>query len=138
MLDRNIVMLAGSVGDKIKWGKTKTGKEYCSFCLVVNSFSAELGDENEESRSKAYIRLFVFNSKKSKLVDYLKKVGLHQGQRLDVFGAITSYHTEYKGVSLVQNNIQVRDITVIKTKADKEAAKEIQKEIDNNEEKEEN
>lgn len=134
MLDRNIVQLAGIAGDKITWGKTKTGKEYCSFNLIVNSFSAELGDENEETRSRTYVRLFVFNSRKGKLVDYLKRVGFHGGQRLDVFGALTSYHTEYKGVNLVQNNVQVRDITVIKTKADKEAAKEIQKEIEENNE----
>jgi len=112
-------MLEGIAGDDVKFARATNGKEYCSFSLCINSFSKDLGDEDESTRSQTYIRVMVFNNRKGKLVDYLKRVGFHRGQRVNVFGAISSHKSEYKGIALVQNNVVVRDITVVTTKAKK-------------------
>ena len=112
-LDKNIVFLDGVLGDDFKYGRTEDGKEYATFSLCVNSFIKEISDQTERTHSQNYIRTTVFDKKQ---VEYLRKVNAHRGQRATIFGRISSFKTEYKGIEYIQLSIIVRDIGIIQTK----------------------
>lgn len=112
-LDKNIVFLEGVLGDDFKYGQTEDGKEYATFSLCVNSFIKEISDQTERTHSQNYIRTTVFDKKQ---VEYLRKVNAHRGQRATIFGRISSFKTEYKGIEYIQLSIIVRDIGIIQTK----------------------
>ena len=113
MLDKNIVILEGVIGDDFKYSKTKDGKEFATFSLCVNSFSKDISDSTERTHSQTYVRIFVYDKK---LVEYLRKVNAHLNQRASVFGRLASCKNEYKGITFMTNNIVCRDITIIKTR----------------------
>lgn len=112
-LDKNIVFLEGVLGDDFKYGRTVDGKEYATFSLCVNSFIKEISDQTERTHSQNYIRTTVFDKKQ---VEYLRKVNARRGQRATIFGRISSFKTEYKGIEYIQLSIIVRDIGIIQTK----------------------
>lgn len=113
MLDKNIVLLSGIIGDDAKYGKTQDGKEYFTFSLCVNSFMKEIADKTERTHSQAFIRIFVYDARQ---VEYLHKVNAHRGQRANVFGRIVSFKSEHKGNTFVANNVVCRDIEIVQTK----------------------
>ena len=121
MLDKNIVWLEGLLGDDFKYGRTEEGKEYATFSLCVNSFIKEISDKTERSHSQNYIRTTVFDKKQ---IGYLRRVNAHRGQRASVFGRISSFKTEYKGIDFIQLSIVVRDICIIQTKRTKKKGQE--------------
>lgn len=121
MLDKNIVFLEGLIGDDYKYGKSSEGKEYATFSLSVNSFIKDISDNTERTHSQNYIRTTVFDKK---LLAYLKKVKAHRGQRVSVFGRISSFKTEYKGIEYIQLSIIVRDIAIIQTKSNNKKRKD--------------
>lgn len=110
--DKNIVMLCGLIGDDYKYGKTKDGKEYATFSLLVNDFNKELADSTERTNSQQMLRITCFDPK---LVEYLRKVQAHRGMRANVFGRLTTFKNEYKGNTFIQMSVAVRDIEIIKT-----------------------
>lgn len=116
MLDKNIVWLEGIIGDDYKYGRTDDGKEYATFSLCVNSFIKEISDATERTHSQNFIRTTVFDKKQ---IAYLRKVDAHRGMRVSVFGRISSFKTEYKGIDFIQLSIVVRDIAIIQTKSNK-------------------
>jgi single-stranded DNA-binding protein len=120
-LDKNIVFLEGVLGDDFKYGRTEDGKEYATFSLCVNSFIKEISDQTERTHSQNYIRTTVFDKKQ---VEYLRKVNAHRGQRATIFGRISSFKTEYKGIEYIQLSIIVRDIGIIQTKTVKKKEKD--------------
>lgn len=113
-LDKNIVFLEGVIGDDFKYGKSENGKDFATFSLSVNSFVKEISDQTERTHSQNYIRTTVFDKKQ---LEYLRKVNAHRGQRASIFGRISSFKTEYKGIEFIQLSIIVRDIGIIQTKA---------------------
>ena len=114
MLDKNIVWLEGLLGDDFKYGRTEDGKEYATFSLCVNSFIKEISDKTERTHSQNFIRTTVFDKK---LIAYLRKVDAHRGMRVSVFGRLSSFKSEYRGIDFIQLSIVVRDIAVIQTKS---------------------
>lgn len=114
MLDKNIVWLEGLIGDDCKYGRTEDGKEYFTFSLCVNSFIKEISDKTERTHSQNFIRTTVFDKK---LIAYLRRVDAHRGMRVSVFGRVSSFKTEYKGIDFIQLSIVVRDIAIIQTKS---------------------
>lgn len=116
MVDKNIVILEGLVGDDFKYGRTQDGKEYATFSLCINSFSKEMADSTERTHSQAFIRIFCYDKRQ---LEYLRRVEIHRGQRVSVFGRLTSFKNEHKGISFISNNVVCRDITLIKMKSDK-------------------
>lgn len=114
MLDKNIVFLEGLIGDDFKYGRTEDGKEYATFSLCVDSFIKEISDKTERTHSQNFIRTTVFDKKQ---LTYLRKVDAHRGMRVSVFGRISSFKTEYKGIEFIQLSIVVRDIGVIQNKS---------------------
>ena len=115
-LDKNIVFLEGVIGDDFKYGRSENGKDFATFSLAVNSFIKEISDQTERTHSQNYIRTTVFDKKQ---LEYLRKVNAHRGQRASIFGRISSFKTEYKGIEFIQLSIIVRDIGIIQTKANK-------------------
>ena len=113
-LDKNIVFLEGVIGDDFKYGRSENGKDFATFSLAVNSFIKEISDQTERTHSQNYIRTTVFDKKQ---LEYLRKVNAHRGQRASIFGRISSFKTEYKGIEFIQLSIIVRDIGIIQTKA---------------------
>lgn len=128
MLDKNIVLLEGLIGDDAKFGRTQEGKEYFTFSLCINSFLKEFADDTERTHSQTYVRIFCYDKKH---LAYLRKINAHRGQRASVFGRLSSFKNEYRGNSFMTLNVICRDITVIQTKAFKE--KKIKVEQNNNE-----
>lgn len=121
MLDKNIVFLEGLIGDDLKFGRAENGKAFATFSLCVNSFIKELSDTTERTHSQQFIRTSVFDKKQ---LAYLERVGAHRGQRVAVFGRLTSFKTEYKGVEFIQVSVIVRDINIIQTRNNKKKTKE--------------
>lgn len=117
MLDKNIVLLEGLIGDDYRYGKTQDAKEYATFSLCINSFIKDMADSTERTHSQAFIRIFVYDKKQ---VEYLHKVNAHRGQRASVFGRLVSFMSEHKGNRFMVNNVVCRDIQIIKTKEEKD------------------
>lgn len=112
MLDKNVVILEGIIGEDYKYGKNKDGKEFATFSLCVNAFSKEMADSDERSHSQAFLRVFV-NDKRQ--IAYLRKVNAHQGNRAFIFGRLTTLRNEFKGNSYISTNVVCRDITIVMT-----------------------
>lgn len=117
MLDKNIVLLEGLIGDDARFGRTQEGKDFFTFSLCINSFIKEIADSTERTHSQTFVRVFVYSKEQ---LDYLRKVNAHRGQRVSIFGRLSSYKTEYKGNSYITLNVVCRDIAIIQRKKDEE------------------
>ena len=113
MIDKNIVMLEGIIGDDYKQGRTKEGKDYVTFSLCVSGMLKEFMDATERSHMTTYVRIFVYDKRH---LEYLTKVKARRGKRASVFGRLSSSKNEYKGITYMTNNVVCRDIAIIKTK----------------------
>lgn len=110
---QNEVFLRGIVADNVLYGKATSGYDYCSFSLIINDKD---DISTDDTKSKEYIRIFVFNNKKKKMVEYLNKMGFRRGLYVGVYGKLRTVGTEHKGIQLVQIIVDVRDIFIIQTK----------------------
>ena len=115
MLDKNIVMLEGVIGDDMKYGKSTNGKEYMTCSLVMNSFFSDMADDTERTHSLAYIRIFAYDKR---ILEYLRAVKAHQGVRASVFGRLTSFRSEVYGHPVIVNSVICRDMMISKTRKD--------------------
>lgn len=111
---QNEVFLRGIVADNVMYNKASNGRDYCTFSLIVNHDKTELSEG--ETNSKEFIRIFVFNGKKKKMVDYLKNMGFRRGLYVGIYGLLRTTSTEHKGIPIVQISVGVRDIFIIQTK----------------------
>lgn len=111
--DKNIVMLEGIVGTDAKFGKTQDGKEYFTFSLCINSYDKELADSTERTHSQTYCRIFIYDKKQ---LEYAKRVNIHGNSRVYVYGRLSSFKTERKGIEFMAMNVICRDIGLIRTK----------------------
>lgn len=112
-MDKNIVIVEGVIGDDAKFGKTQEGKEFYTFSLCVDAYAKEFADATERNHSQTFIRIFVYDKRQ---IDYLHKVNVKRGQRASVFGRLSSFKNEYKGITFMSNNVICRDIVIIKTR----------------------
>lgn len=110
---QNQVFLKGQIGDDFKIGKAKSGKRYISFSLIVNHSTKDLSEE--ETSSVEYIRIFIFNNNRKKMVDKMEELGLRRGLFVSIAGRLQTARTEYKGISLVQLSVHVNDLNIIQT-----------------------
>ncbi len=111
-MDKNFVHLEGSIGDDIKWGNADNGNPYCTFTLIVDSYFKETRDPTERDHSRTFIRVFVYGKPQ---LEYLKRVSVRQGNRASIFARLSSHKTEFGSKTIIQLNVVVRDITIIKT-----------------------
>ena len=111
-LYKNYVELQGMVSDKVIWGISKNGRFYCSFQLVlphVNSYHFSV-DRN----SKEFIRSIIFDRKKAKIATELKEKGFRGGLYVHLVGILQTTRTEFKGFSIIQLMVFVKEIEVLK------------------------
>lgn len=120
-MDKNIVILEGVIGDDAKFGKTQDGKEYYTFSLCVNAYAKEFADSTERSHSQTFVRIFIYDKRQ---LEYIRKVNAKRGQRASVFGRLSSFKNEYKGITFMSNNVICRDIIIAKTRKEKDNGKE--------------
>jgi len=113
-MDKNFVFLEGSIGDDIKWGTADNGNKYCTFTLIIDAFFKETKDPTERDHSKTFVRVFVYGRQQ---LEYLQRVDVKQGNRASIFARLSSHKTEIASKNIIQLNVVVRDITIIKTKA---------------------
>lgn len=113
MLDKNVVMLEGLIGDDAKWGKTQDGKEYFTFSLCINGVFKDMADSTERTHSQTFVRIFCYDKKQ---LAYLRSVDAHRGRRASVFGRLSSYKAEYKGNSYTALSVVCRDVAIISSK----------------------
>lgn len=112
-MDKNFVILEGQVGDDLSYGKTQDGKDYSTFSLIINGYSKDYHDSSERQHGFTMIRIMVFESR---LVDRMRDLKVRTGTRVGVFARLNSHRTEYRGISYIQNDVVVRDLTVVRTK----------------------
>lgn len=109
---KNVVFLEGRIADDYKYMRTKEGRTFATFTLVVRSFDKDFSD-NTERKVDIFIRIMVFDNK---LVEYLKKVGAHNGNIVNIMGRLNTYQKEIEDKIYMTLNVVVRDIHVVKTK----------------------
>ena len=112
MKDTNIVILSGRVGENVKFGVALNGNKYCTFILEVDAYSRDMHDTTERDYSKTLIRIFVYDKAQ---LEYLERVGLKQGNRVQILARLNSHKTEIGSKNIIQNSVITRDISVIKT-----------------------
>ena len=113
-MDKNIVLLEGRIGNDFKYGKTTDGKKFATFSLVITpNTREEIHDDTERHGSETYIRVMCFDKRQ---VDYLVHVKANCGHRVAIYARLASHKTEYRGIEFIQNNVVVRDISVLTTK----------------------
>lgn len=112
-MDKNFVMLEGHIGNDLSYGKTQDGKEFATFSLCIDGYSKDYHDTSERKHGFVMVRIMVFEKR---LVDRMHELKVRTGTRLSVFARLNSHRTEYKGISYIQNDVVVRDMSVIRTK----------------------
>lgn len=115
---QNQVFLKGQVGDDIVFRTSKNGKDYCTFSLIVNCTNKWLSDE--ETNSVEFIRIFIFNNQRKKMVDKLKEMGLRRGQFVSIIGRLQTSKTEHKGINILNLTVQVLDLSILQTGINKQ------------------
>lgn len=115
MRQKNIVILEGRVGEGLKYARATNGNDYCTFVLEIDSYYKEVADLTERDHSYTLVRIFIYDKHQ---VEYCKRVGLRQGNIVSILARLNSKGTEINGKMIVQNNVIVRDISVVKTQPD--------------------
>lgn len=110
-MDKNIVILEGSVGDDLSFRRSQDGKEFVTFTLLVGGYSREYHDRSE-TRDVVYIRVMCFDGR---LVERVRAMSLRNGSRVNILARLNSHRSEYKGISYIQNDVIVRDIVLVRT-----------------------
>ena len=99
----NEVHLKGRIADGLKFAKSKRGKEYATFSLVIEP-SAKRKEAGSESLT--YVRVMVFDEDE---VLYMHRRGAHTGMIAELYCYITSRKASVtKDKSIISNQVIVR------------------------------
>lgn len=109
-MDRNDCRFVGRVGERRKDGLTVNGEPYIYFEMAIESKFNANSTENNYHQS---IPIMVF---KRNVINYLNKIGIHQGTPIIVFGFVSTYTNEFKSITLRSNGINANEVYVIQTK----------------------
>lgn len=100
----------GRVGERMKKGKTVNGQPYMYFDMDIESkFNATSTDNNYHQS----IPIMVF---KKPVIDYLERLQIHTNTPIIVFGFVSTYTDEVRGITLKSNGINANEVYVIRTK----------------------
>lgn len=117
-MDFNQCIFVGRINGKIKEGKTQNGGSYIWMPLYIESRANANSTENNYHQ---IIHVMVF---KKSVIDYMNSVGARSGNKVIVFGFVSSFPDEIKGKAVTVNAINANAVFVIKTKADKTESEE--------------
>jgi hypothetical protein len=109
-MDKNDLRLVGKMGGGFKKSNAQNGSEYIWFPLEIES-----RDTSNSTENNRYQRINIMCFKKH-VIDYLTRVKAHTGNRVIVFGFISSYNGEINGKPMIFNGVNANEIYVIKTK----------------------
>lgn len=109
-MDRNECVLVGKMGAYYKEGVAQNGSRYLWFTIELET----KGDAISSAYTRQSINILCF---RQKVVEYLKRVKLTQGNTIIVFGFINSFQNVIKGKYLATNSVNANEIYVVKTKA---------------------
>lgn len=111
-MDRNDCRFVGRIGEHMKKGTTINGEPYMYFDMnIVSKFNANGAQNNYEQN----IPIMVF---KPAVIKYLEKLNAHRGTPIVVFGFVSTYTGELKGITLKSNGINANEVYIIKVKPD--------------------
>lgn len=110
MLNRNDCRFVGRIGSKKKDGKTVNGDAYIYFELEIEARS------NANSTENNYHQRIPIMCFKPNVINYLKKVKARTGTPVVVFGFVSTYTDELKGITLKNNGINANEVYVVQTR----------------------
>lgn len=110
MTYRNDCRFVGRVGERIKRGKTVTGQTYMYFDMFIES---NLNANSTENNYHQNIPIMVF---KKPVIDYLERIGIKPNMPIIVFGFVSTYTDEVRGITLKSNGINCSECYVIQTR----------------------
>ena len=109
-MDRNDCRFVGRIGERMKKGKTVNGEPYMYFDMNITSkYNANSTENNYEQN----IPIMVF---KPAVIKYLEKLKVRVGTPIVVFGFVSTYTDELKGITLKSNGINCSECYVIQTR----------------------
>lgn len=111
-MDRNDCRFVGRIGDRIKEGVTINGDAYMYFDLELEARANATSTDNNYHQN---IPIMLF---RKPVIDYLKRLKVRRGTLVVVFGFVSTYTDEIKGITLKNNGINAYEVYVVKTKAD--------------------
>jgi len=109
MADHNNLILVGRVGGKMKKGKSSSGGSYLWFPIEIENAQGATSTDNNFHQG---INVMCF---KPKVLEYLERVGFKVGNRVVIFGFVSSFRQEIKGKAIVSNAVNATEVYVIKT-----------------------
>lgn len=109
-MDRNDCRFVGRIGEHMKHGKTVNGEPYMYFDLEIESRANANSTDNNYHQN---IPIMVF---KKAVIDYLQRLKAHRGTHVVVFGFVSTYTDEVRGITLKSNGINCSECYVVQTK----------------------
>jgi hypothetical protein len=110
-MDKNMCVFVGKMSNFYKEDVAQNGTHYLWFILDVEQKANATSTDNNYHQS---INIMCF---KPKVISYLKKVQLRQGNTLVIFGFVSSFRHEINGKTITTNGVNANEIYVVKTKA---------------------
>lgn len=107
-----MLFLIGRMGGAMKEGTAKNGSKYIYFAIEIESKQTATSVERNQSQ---ILHVMVF---RKAVIDYLHKVGAHQGNVVIVKGYISAFPNTIKGKDLMTNAITGTEVYIVKTKKD--------------------
>lgn len=109
MADRNQLTLVGRINGRIVEKRAQNGSRFLFFPVAIdNRFNGTTTDGNYSQ--DIHVMVFV-----SRVLDYMKKVGAKEGNRVVIFGFVSAFKTERKGETIISNAVNATDVFIIKT-----------------------
>lgn len=102
MKSTNHITLCGRVGSSYKDGRSKSGNDYIAFAMEIET----------RTEFRSVVHILCFNKD---VIDYLRRLKVHEGTPIIVFGGVSSWASEIKGQRIIQNGVFAERIYVIKT-----------------------
>ena len=129
----NEVYLLGVIGNDIKYATAINGENYCTFTLCINSYSSKdpSVSRGDSSNAATFLRIFVYGDK---TLEYLHSVKARKGNMAFIRGRLNSHGSDIKGKQIIQINVVVREIRIIKGKKQMKAVQEAEQEVEQEQE----
>lgn len=107
-MDRNELILVGRVGGNVKKAKATNGSDYYWMPIEIENTQGATSTENNYRQG---LNCMVF---KKNVIQYLDKVKARPGNRVVVFGFMSSFKQVVNGKDIISNAVNVTDLFIVK------------------------